>query len=314
MSKQQIPVEWLRATVEAERRYGLPAGLLAAVIEQESNWRNVKSKPNRNGSFDAGLTQINSVNFERLGIKDAQQLLDDPILAIQKGAQVLSEEMRRFGGDVPKALMAYNGGAGRVRKRDDGGYTAPQKIVDYATSTMLRWGNYGGKIATPADALAALTASGFPVKPEAVEQVATRVKPTAVRVATQMTPAKMEQAVVQRGDPQPAATTAPEEMALPPSVSPEEPVWATETARLENEQAQKQAQEVVRRVAEDAQRMSDMQRKLDDMAQRLEKQNKVAAAFGAAKTAEEEPFPAELNAAIDAAVNKHMSNERLDAA
>jgi hypothetical protein len=106
----------LKAVAEAEQRYDLPRGLLAGLVWQESGFNPAALRRESNGSVSVGLTQVNSVNFERFGIKGAADLINDPVLAIDTGAAILAEELKRFSGDPIMALVAYNGGAGTARK------------------------------------------------------------------------------------------------------------------------------------------------------------------------------------------------------
>ena len=139
---------------EVEKQKGIPSGLLSAVIEIESSWNPKAIGRNKDGSVDAGLTQINKINWKTYGITSAKDLTDNPKLAIDVGADILSKELKRFNGDVMLALAAYNAGGGRVRQilraaterrwkpelRE-----VANKVADYATKAIAAGSRYGFK-------------------------------------------------------------------------------------------------------------------------------------------------------------------------
>lgn len=87
---------------EAGKKWGVDPRLLKAVMMQESG-----GNPNATSSADAyGLMQIIRPNFKATGITD----WTDPNQNINAGAQILSENLLRSGGDVPLALRYYHGG------------------------------------------------------------------------------------------------------------------------------------------------------------------------------------------------------------
>ena len=86
----------------AEQRFGLPAGMLAALIQTESS-----GNPNATSPVGAqGLTQLMPPTAAGVGVTNAY----DPNQAIQGGAKVLSDDLKASGGDVIKALKMYHGG------------------------------------------------------------------------------------------------------------------------------------------------------------------------------------------------------------
>ncbi|MEB2417809.1 transglycosylase SLT domain-containing protein [Citrobacter sp. R-1.5.2] len=87
---------------DAGKKWGVDPRLLKAVMMQESG-----GNPNATSSADAyGLMQIIRPNFKATGITD----WTDPNQNINAGAQILSENLLRSGGDVPLALRYYHGG------------------------------------------------------------------------------------------------------------------------------------------------------------------------------------------------------------
>lgn len=92
----------------AARRYGVPAALIDAVIQQESGF-----DPNATSAAGAqGLMQLMPATAAGLGATDAY----DPAQNIAAGARYLHEQLDTFGGDVSLALAAYNAGAGAVQR------------------------------------------------------------------------------------------------------------------------------------------------------------------------------------------------------
>jgi len=84
----------------------IPQPLFLALIAHESggNWQAVNQ--NSNGTTDAGLCQINSVNWGAYGLSDNPFNLASNVGA---GASILGQALSRYT-DFTKALYAYNGG------------------------------------------------------------------------------------------------------------------------------------------------------------------------------------------------------------
>ena len=129
----------LRAAAEISAEYDLPAGLLLAVAEVESN-------------FDAacvtgrcvGLMQLHSAyagSFARAAGLDSYDLRD-PEDSLRIAGTILADYLTRYEGDIHFALMAYNlGEYGALRKLASGidqtGYS--RKVV----AGIERWANVG---------------------------------------------------------------------------------------------------------------------------------------------------------------------------
>jgi soluble lytic murein transglycosylase-like protein len=92
----------------ASKRHGLDPALLAGLIEQESGF-NANA---RSGAGAQGLTQLMPATAAGLGVTDPL----DPAQSIEGGAKYLADQLDRFGGDVARALAAYNAGPGAVQR------------------------------------------------------------------------------------------------------------------------------------------------------------------------------------------------------
>ena len=92
----------------AARRNGIDPALLAGLVRQESNFN--ASAVSSAGA--RGLTQLMPATAAGLGVGDPT----DPAQALEGGARYLRRQLDAFGGDVTKALAAYNAGPGAVQR------------------------------------------------------------------------------------------------------------------------------------------------------------------------------------------------------
>jgi len=92
----------------AAKANGIDQALLAGLIKQESNFN-----PNAgSGAGARGLTQLMPTTAAGLGVSNVL----DPVQSINGGAKYLKQQLDAFGGDVTKALAAYNAGPGAVKR------------------------------------------------------------------------------------------------------------------------------------------------------------------------------------------------------
>jgi soluble lytic murein transglycosylase-like protein len=92
----------------AAKRHGIDPALLAGLIEQESGF----DAGARSGAGAVGLTQLMPATAAGLGVTDPT----DPAQSIEGGAKYLAQQLEHFGGDVARALAAYNAGPGAVER------------------------------------------------------------------------------------------------------------------------------------------------------------------------------------------------------
>lgn len=123
---------------DLEQRKGLPKGLLNAIYQQESGGgKNLISKAGAKGPF-----QMMDATARQYGLSGEDVFdLDKEAAA---SANMLSDLMKQFKGNLPQAIAAYNAGAGNVRKY--GGIPPFAETQKYVPSVLDRLpaGSYGG--------------------------------------------------------------------------------------------------------------------------------------------------------------------------
>jgi len=111
----------------AAARHALNPALLEAMVWQESRWHANAVSP----KGARGLTQLMPATAQALGV-DAR----DPAANLDGGARYLRMMLDHFGGDVEKALAAYNAGISRVERA--GGIPNIRETQNYVAAIMAR--------------------------------------------------------------------------------------------------------------------------------------------------------------------------------
>ena len=121
---------WWPVVSASECRYGIPAGLLDAVILQESRYRVSAISP----KGAVGLAQLMPGTANELGVANAF----DPHGNIDGGARYLRKQLDRFNA-VHLGVAAYNAGPGAVRAA--GRIPRNGETPDYVRRVLGYWSN-----------------------------------------------------------------------------------------------------------------------------------------------------------------------------
>lgn len=113
----------------ASATYGVDRDLIAAVIKAESGFDPGATSPK--GAM--GLMQLMPETARALGVTDPY----DPVQNVMAGTRFLRSLIDRYGGDVERALAAYNWGAGNLER----GATMPRETREYIARVL---GDYFG--------------------------------------------------------------------------------------------------------------------------------------------------------------------------
>jgi soluble lytic murein transglycosylase-like protein len=121
------PERWRARVGELAARYDLSPALLEAVVWQESRWNPAA----RSRAGAQGLAQLMPATARQMGV-DA----GDPLANLEGGARYLRLQLNAFGGNLEKALAAYNAGPLRVARA--GGVPAIAETRAYVVAIMGR--------------------------------------------------------------------------------------------------------------------------------------------------------------------------------
>lgn len=129
---------WMKQAHAFEAQFGIPQGLYVALIRQESG-----GNPNARSPVGAmGYAQLMPATAKGLGVNPA-----DPIQNLKGGAMYLSQQLKKYNGDVTRALAAYNAGPGAVDKYN--GVPPYRETQNYIKKVTGFWKDARGGNPTP---------------------------------------------------------------------------------------------------------------------------------------------------------------------
>jgi soluble lytic murein transglycosylase-like protein len=114
--------------IAAARRHSLDPDLVQAVVAVESGFRPDAVSP----KGAQGLMQLMPYTARALGVKDSF----DPAANLDGGTRYLRALIKRYGGDVTRALAAYNAGEGAVARH--GGVPPYPETLAYVRKVLER--------------------------------------------------------------------------------------------------------------------------------------------------------------------------------
>lgn len=114
--------------------FELPPGLNSAVCFVESSHVTSVVHTNDGGSDSIGVCQIKLATARLLGFKGSAKALRNPHTNIHYASKYLHSQLRRYHGDIYKAVSAYNAGTHRMR---ESGLACNHK---YVTKVFQAWG------------------------------------------------------------------------------------------------------------------------------------------------------------------------------
>lgn len=116
----------------ASSRYGIPADLIASVIQTESSG-NPRAE---SGTGPVGLMQVSKAVAKDYGYDPQDRY--DPAKNIEMGTRYLADNLRAFQGNVPKALLGYNQGTGGAKQIIAGQREMPDEGFKYIRNPNFR--------------------------------------------------------------------------------------------------------------------------------------------------------------------------------
>lgn len=115
VGRQVYPLEHVATIREAATRHGVDPALVAAVIFQESSFReNVVSESGAVGLMQVLPSTAEDIARRTGGTRFEPGDLRDPEINIRYGTELLRFLLEYYDGDVPTALAAYHAGPGNV--------------------------------------------------------------------------------------------------------------------------------------------------------------------------------------------------------
>ena len=123
----EVPAQWRPIVARLAERYDLSPAIIEALVWQESRWHTGAVSP----AGARGLAQLMPGTARALGANP-----DDPESNIEGGARYLRQLLDSFGGDLERALAAYNAGPSRVVRAD--GVPPIAETQHYVTAIFAR--------------------------------------------------------------------------------------------------------------------------------------------------------------------------------
>lgn len=148
-----------RAIAKWQPVYGvtIPPELVHAIIEKEStHGLYLQTDETKKRRSYGPMMVLDTTATSVLGVADPASL-KDPARGIWYGVQYLAQLLKRFPGDVARAVSAYNAGPGNAKLSTAGKY--PNQ--DYVNKVLAFWKRYRGAVVAVAPAAALLLIGGL---------------------------------------------------------------------------------------------------------------------------------------------------------
>ncbi len=101
----------------ATTTFSLPNGLLPALCFVESSHRTKVVHVDDGKENSLGVCQVQLSTARTLGFRGTATQLMDPKMNVKYAAKYLAKQLKRYSGNVPKAIAAYNSGTYRLNKK-----------------------------------------------------------------------------------------------------------------------------------------------------------------------------------------------------
>ena len=126
-------------------QYGVDPVLYSSLIEQESRW-----KPDAVSPMGArGIVQVMPDTARDPGFGVAPVQMGNVEDELRFGAEYLGTMLKKYNGDVPRALAAYNWGPGRANSWDGSYHSLPEETQKYISNIHVNSANGGFQFDMP---------------------------------------------------------------------------------------------------------------------------------------------------------------------